>query len=557
MRVVNVADALRRMAQQGPEAIALRLPGRGRPEDWTYRRLDEASDALARGFNDAGIGAGTRTALMVRPGAPLFLSMFALFKAGAVPVLIDPGIQRRALRDCLDQAEPEAFIGIPLAHAARIALGWARRSVRIVVTVGSFRPWGGHTLNGLLARGKRSAAALPVAADDDLAAILFTSGSTGLPKGVEYRHRHFAAQVRMIQEAFSIQAGEIDLPTFPPFALFDPGLGMRSVIPDMDPTRPARADPEKLIRTLREQECTSMFGSPALLDNLSRYAQARSVRLTALRRVLSAGAPVRPDTVARTYPMLPEDARLWTPYGATECLPVSVIEGREVLSLAARTNEGAGICVGHPLPANRVRIIRITDQPIAEWSDGLLQVPGEVGEITVIGPTTTQAYFRNPAANALAKIREGQHWVHRMGDVGYWDAEGRLWYCGRKSHRVITPRGTLYTEQIEGVFNTHPGVQRSALVGLGQAPGMQAVVCIEPAHRCGSVAWARLCHELWALARAHATTQEVAGFAVYAPFPVDIRHNAKIQREALARWVQRNRHKVFWGGDAAAREVAR
>src|SRR5690606_27911222 len=112
--------------------------------------------------------------LMVRPSPELFLLMFALFKAGIVPVLIDPGISKRALRQCLDEAAPSGFIGIPLAHLARLLLGWARRSVQRTVTVGRFAPWGGLRLDQVEARGAERSDPLCNSAGDDLAAILFT-----------------------------------------------------------------------------------------------------------------------------------------------------------------------------------------------------------------------------------------------------------------------------------------------------------------------------------------------------------------------------------------------
>ncbi len=111
-----------------------------------------------------------------------------------------------------------------------------------------------------------------------MAALLFTSGSTGIPKGVVYRHRHFIAQVEMLQSAFDIRPGEVDLPTFPPFALFDPAMGMTTVVPFMDPTRPAKADPRLLVQTIERFGVTNIFGSPALLNVLGRYTESENIQ---------------------------------------------------------------------------------------------------------------------------------------------------------------------------------------------------------------------------------------------------------------------------------------
>ena len=537
----NIAAALPALASQHPDRIALRVPGRdGRYREMlSYGALDRRSDAIAAGLARHGIGRGTRTVVMVRPSSGFFLLMFALFKAGAVPVLVDPGIDRRALKQCLDEAQAEAFVGIPLAHAARVVLGWAR-SARVRITTGGRRWLADATLARVEADGAGAGPQLADTQPDDTAAILFTSGSTGVPKGVVYRHRHFSAQVAMLRDAFGIEPGGVDLPTFPPFALFDPALGLTSILPDMDPTRPARADPRKLHDAIARFGVTQLFGSPALVRVLANHGQS----LPGVARVTSAGAPVPPDIVATMRRLLPPDARFWTPYGATECLPVAAIEGAELVALRECTEAGAGTCVGRPVPPNVVRIIRIDDGALPEWDDALQVPDGEVGEITVAGPTATDSYFNRDAATALAKVRErlpdgSARVVHRMGDVGWLDAEGRLWFCGRKSQRVETPDGPLYTEQVEPVFDVHPRVRRTALVGLGERGRQRPVLCVEPAAGVRAADWPRIEDELRAIGAAHAHTATIGTFLRHPRFPVDIRHNAKIGREALARWAAR------------------
>src|SRR5205823_7796383 len=130
---------------------------------------------------------------------------------------------------------------------------------------------------------------LPVANTraDETAAILFTSGSTGIAKGVVYTHGIFAAQVNYLKKVYGIEPGEVDLSTFPLFALFAPALGMTAVVPDMDPTRPARVDPAKIVAAVEDWGVTNLFGSPALLNAVSRWGAQHGIKLPSLRRVIS------------------------------------------------------------------------------------------------------------------------------------------------------------------------------------------------------------------------------------------------------------------------------
>jgi acyl-CoA synthetase (AMP-forming)/AMP-acid ligase II len=556
---VNVASHLSAISAREPNRVAVyvpRLTSAGFSTDQiTFAELDRQSGLLARGLHEVGVRRGCRTVLMVTPSLSFFSLTFALFKLGAVPVLIDPGMGIGNLGKCLAEARPEAFIGIPKAHLARRILRWSRDTIRTTVTTGSRLFGGRHTMRKLMRLGGAKGP-LPVADTqaEATAAILFTSGSTGVAKGVVYTHGIFAAQVQYLKSVYGIQPGEIDLSTFPLFALFSPALGMTAVIPEMDPTRPALVDPTKIIRAVEHFGVTNLFGSPALINRVGRYGFEHGVKLPTLRRVISAGAPVPAKVIERFTKMLPAGVQVFTPYGATESLPVASIGSDEILRETRHaTDQGKGVCVGRPVPGMLVKIIPISDEPLPKFDQADCLPVDEIGEIAVSGPIVTVEYFGRSQATALAKMHDsaGRLW-HRMGDLGYLDGLGRIWFCGRKSHRVETKAGTLFTDQVEPVFNTVEGVFRTALVGVADAGEILPVLCVEQEKpdlqyaaqqgvklRFLTIPWSTLQPLLRERAQQFQHTKEIETFLLHPKFPVDIRHNSKIFREKLAVWAAR------------------
>ena len=542
---VNVGAYLPEMARRQPDALAVAVAvgrnadGTGRYARLTAAELDQRSDRIAHALVSVGIGEGVRTVLMVKPSLEFFALTFAMLKVGAVPVMVDPGMGTKNLGRCLADAEPEAFIGIPKAHVARILLGWARGTLKTKVTVGRRLFWGGHTLADLEARARAEPYPTLDPDPEQTAAILFTSGSTGIPKGVVTPFRVFAAQVDALRDVYGIEPGERDLATFPLFALFGPALGMASVVPDMDASRPGAADPALLFQAFRDFECTNLFASPALIDKLGAYCEAQGLELTSLRRAISAGAPASNPALETFQRCLPNGAEVLTSYGATESLPVSFLGSETILRETRQvTDRGGGVCVGRPVPGMDVRIIPILEEAIELWSEDLALPPGDIGEIAVRGPVVTPSYYNRAESTRVAKIptRDGGLW-HRMGDVGYLDGSGRLWMCGRKGHRVETARGTLFTIPCEAVFNRHPAVRRSALVGVQRGGDTIPVLCVEKAPG-ASLSDTVLTRKLLAIAQEHEHTREIETVLYHPSFPVDVRHNAKIFREELAEWAQ-------------------
>jgi acyl-CoA synthetase (AMP-forming)/AMP-acid ligase II len=314
-------------------------------------------------------------------------------------------------------------------------------------------------------------------------------------------------------------------------------MGMTSVTPDMDTTAPGKADPAKLVSAIKRYKCSHMFGSPALLTNLANYGESTGEKIPTMRMILTAGAPIHPLLLRKLKKMLAKDGEILTPYGATESLPITRVSSKEILAETwEKTEKGAGTCVGKPFKGMTVRIIKLTEDPIKTWDEAKELPRGEIGEITVKGPVVTKEYFQKPEANAKAKIKDGGRIVHRMGDTGYLDEKGRLWFCGRKAHVVWTKKGPMFTVPCEAVFNTHPKVFRSALVGAGKRGGQKPMIVIEL--KPGESPSDGLTKDLLKRAKKNEKTSDIKTVLYHDSFPVDIRHNAKINREKLTEWAE-------------------
>ncbi|HJN76119.1 MAG TPA: fatty acid CoA ligase family protein [Myxococcota bacterium] len=529
---MNFAARLDRLAAERPRQRALVRPAGRDPRDgrrlWaqlTFSQLHEMTNSTARGFASAGIGQGDRVILLVEPSFEFFSIIFALWKLGAVPVLIDPGMGLSGFLACVRQIRPRVCIGVPRAMLLSKLKATDFESVELRVTVGpSTWFWGGETLPLLMDPGPLQTLDVP---GDAVAGVLFTSGSTGPAKGVRYSHGMFEAQATRIAALYGIEAGQVDVPCFLPFAMFSCVMGMTVVLPDMDFSKPATARPEALAEAIIEHGAHQLVGSPAVMRRLARWAPDKGVRFPSLERVLTFGAPIPRDLHETFRELLAEGVDIHTPYGATEALPVASTSTTAILAeLGARTASGEGTCVGGVAPDTNVRVIRITDEPIPTWSEELVLPPGEVGEICVKGPQVSSEYVGRPEATSAAKIQDGEGFWHRMGDLGFVDAQGRLWFCGRKAHRVRCSDGELvFPVPLEGVFNEVDGVLRSAVVEVSGAP----VLVVEGKADEG---------ELLRVAKANPVTRRVERVLFHPGFPVDRRHNAKIHRLQLRDWAR-------------------
>jgi len=532
MSVVNVSLELARHARATPERLAL---GTADGTRLSFGALDARADAAAHALARLGLRAGERTALFVPPGVDFVALFHALLRLGALPILIDPGMGRAALLATLQRSRASALVGSPRAHLARLLFPRAFRQIGLAVTVGPGLAPGATRLEPELARAPRTPfPAVPVTPESP-AAVLFTSGSTGPAKGVVHTHGNFAAELQLLRAHYGLAPGEVDGACFPLFALFDGALGIASLFPPLDPSRPGACDPRAVFEALERGRASFSFGSPAIWRRVVRWARANARRFTHLRRVTIAGAPVPPWVALQLKELLAPGGEVHTPYGATEALPVCDITASELATLADAIEAGAGSCVGRVLPGLELALIRVTDAPIARWDEALRVRAGEPGEVCVKGPIATRRYLDEPAATAAAKIPDGDGFWHRMGDVGRLDGEGRLWFLGRKSHRIEGLHGVLWPVPLENAFERTRGVARAALIGVGERGRERAHLVVEPEPE---VEPAELIARLAARRRELAQGEVIENFLLHPSLPVDVRHNAKIRREDLKLWAE-------------------
>jgi len=535
---MQLFDAFERVAASQPNKPAF-IYFSERAKKWdvfTYQHFADSTNRFLLELQACSLTPNMSAAVMTPPSIEFFPFAFAMLKLGIIPIILDPAVGLKKVGEILQESQPDIFIGNGLTHALRMMFGWGKDSVKHNLSiqkiesrkrkVDSQSPITNHQLP--------STPYSPLSTHYP-AAIIYTSGSTGLPKGAIYTQANLAAQLDLLKDTFHITPDEIDLPAFPLYALIDLLLGVTSIIPDITFPVPAKTDAAKVIGAIQRFNVTNMFASPIVLDLLSSFAEnhyssSQPIVLSSLKRIITAGAPATIDLQKRFRHLLADHTDLFGIYGATETLPIAKVESREVFSLEEKTKNGAGICLGEPIDGVTVRIIPITDEPIEEWRDSLTVESNVVGEITVQSAATTREYLNRPESNQISKIEYREDIIHRMGDVGYFDEEGRLWYCGRKSHRVITKDEVMFTEQIENIFNAHPQVNRTALVGVKNEPVLWVELKINAKKNKDKIK-----QELMDMAIQHPQASKIKVFLFMKKFPTDVRHNSKIIREQLAK----------------------
>lgn len=485
----------------------------------TFSELENLSNSYANGLKTLGVNKGDRVLVFIKPSLDFPAITFAIFKLQAVPILIDPGMGKNNLLNAIKSVRPKVLIAVPKVYLAKALFPDYFSDIQIQIKTGSSL----GKITGLRDLKKNSENFTPLETNpEDTAAVLFTSGGTGTPKGVVYTHKIFKTQIELLRKMYNLSPEDIDLSGFPLFSLFTVGIGMTTIIPRMDASKPSRCNPEKIVNDIISNKVTYCSGSPAIWAKVANYCLIKGITLPTLKSLVMFGAPI-PLSLHQKFKSILTNGDTYTPYGATEALPVSNICGSDILNnFSQKIKNGFGTCVGKPLI--ETNIIAISDESLSNFTP--LRA-NEVGEIIVSGDMVTQSYFEKEDETTKAKITVNGKLYHRMGDLGYIDDNGYLWFCGRKAHRVLN----LFSIPCEAIFNNHPEVKRSALIEFFGKPALVIERSDQEIPR-GSKR-IKFESELLDLGKNYTHTKEIRTFFYRRTFPVDVRHNIKIDRLQL------------------------
>jgi acyl-CoA synthetase (AMP-forming)/AMP-acid ligase II/pimeloyl-ACP methyl ester carboxylesterase len=467
----------------------------------TFGEFAHRVDAIAAELQRRGMQRGDRVAMLTPPGVELLAAVYGVWRAGGVTVVADRGLGLRGLGAAVRSARASWIVGPRAARIASSILRWSPRADAI-------------DIEDLMQAPTAEASQLPPGpAEHDEVAVLFTSGATGPAKGVRYRYGQLLAQCEALRHTYAITDSDSFVAAFAPFALYGPALGISTALPDCDVTAPGELTARALGDAVAAVRATMVFASPAALANVVATSASSSFvtgSLSGVRLVLSAGAPVPAETL-QAVALLATNAEFHTPYGMTEALPVASIDLATI-----EQQRGDGVCVGFPVDGATVRVDDL----------GL-----GVGEILVRAPWVSDGYDRLWATEHSARpVIGGQRW-HRTGDVGHLDAAGRLWVEGRSVHVITTTAGPVTPVPVERAVEQGVPCKRSAAVGVGPPGCQQLVVVLEGASN--GLAPAETTRRVRNLVRT-----DLAAVLTLKSIPVDIRHNAKVDRTAVARWAE-------------------
>lgn len=476
----------------------------------TTTELWRGAAETARYFIDCGIKSGDNIVVTTRIDERYCRIIYALFMIGAVPVFLDPGMPKSSLTECLKELSPKLWISDQKPFFERFL---------DVARVPSQTLQSSEELKFELTEMDLDAPVL----------MIYTTGTTGLPKGVPWTCRNISSHLDAQNRQYG---GDIktEFVLFAHLGINAIAMGRCAVLPDLDSVQPNQIDIESAVRQMVKYGCDYTFASPAYWKRLAAYCSKSGTIVANAKIVSTAGASVNIKILERASSFLP-NSKIFVPYASTEVLmPISVISLVELSELMrSGTAQGKGVPIGRPVDDMRVEVIDPELDP-RDFAEGSLLEKGSIGELIVFGPRVTKSYFKRPKIEAESKLIDagGGVW-HRMGDMGYVDAAGMIWFLCRKKHVRASQGKNIYPDQQEQSYNYHLEIEECAVVS---PPGSNSIFLVAPS-QCSDVLDTAIINRV----------AELCGFErpelYFYPsnLPTDTRHNSKIDRELIEGWL--------------------
>lgn len=481
----NVTNFLDNHAKTHPEHVAFYWLDNTSSADKKHTSITidgfvKQASHVASGLMKVGIQSGDRVVLLMPMSAQLYVAISALQRVGATPVFIETwSPASTGFSSSLEQIKPKGIVypgeAFDTLHDSPFF-----ENIPIKITTGKAAEEDRYTFEALA--NTPSFAPIVAVNREHPALITFTTGSSGTPKGANRTHRFLAAQHYALSQYISYSESDIDIPTFPVFALNNIACGVSTVIPSIDLRSPADDDAQNLIYQIESIHATSTTLSPSLFTRVAAYARDNNIRIPSLRHVITGGAPISAQDIEDFKKVC--DARITILYGSTEVEPMAYTDGDEMLRISS-SDQAAGALVGYLDDNLEYKIIKINRDSIQinkqeDWS-ALESTVDSTGELIVSGEHVCNDYYQNPAAFNKAKIRDtdGTIW-HRTGDVVHQDGEKRLWILGRIHNTIVRQGIYLFTVEPETLIKQLPFVEKVAYIGLPDPElGEKAVVAVQ------------------------------------------------------------------------------
>ena len=449
----SIADIIREHGRVRPGAAALVVGDR----TITYGELDERSSRSAQAFANAGVGFGDRVAFIERNGAEFFDVAFGLAKLGAVAVPVNWRLAAPEMRHIIADAGASVVV-VGQEFVGHLEAIEDELSAQIIV-IGAHPRWpsyehwiAGHTpVDPGFVTGA-----------DDLVLLMYTSGTTGAPKGVMLSNANYACKTSGVAESWKFDADAVSLAVMPLFHMAGSGWAFAGLWQGATTVVLRDVDPDAILAAIAEHRITNLLLVPAVIQSLLVATDSSNIDFSTLRVIVYGASPISDDVLVRGIDRF--GSIFAQVYGMTETTgSITQLDG-------ADHSPGLLRSCGKPYPWVQIRIVDVGAGP-----ENVDAAPGSVGEVWTRSGQNMLGYWNNPDATAATLTPDG--WL-RTGDAGYVDADGYLYLHDRLKDMIVSGGENVYPAEVENVLMTHPEVDDVAVIGIPDSRWGEAVKAV-------------------------------------------------------------------------------